>query len=294
MSKKEQAAQAAILNRGTGLLVIEVTNSNPNGDPDRESDPRQRHDNRGVISPVSFKRKLRDLIEEKEGPVWQEIAKSFDPPLDPQEFCILESRGRDRKKIAEEIKSQEFIKKYWDARLFGNTFLEEDSSGSIKTGVVQFSLGVSISPIEIERMTNTNKSGVQEGKDRGMAPLAYRIVKHGVYLMPFFVNPTAAVKTGCTQRDLELILRLMPHAYAHTASAMRPFVALRRAWFVEHNSKLGSCPDHVIIEALAPVRNGDPDQPSASWSDYSEPRDLKTPETLKGRVASIKDLTALD
>ena len=43
-----------IINRGTGLLVIEVINSNANGDPDRESDPRQRHDGRSEISPVSF------------------------------------------------------------------------------------------------------------------------------------------------------------------------------------------------------------------------------------------------
>ena len=60
-------------NRATGLLVIEVVNSNPNGDPDRESDPRQRPDSRGEISPVSFKRKLRDLVEEKQGPVWETL-----------------------------------------------------------------------------------------------------------------------------------------------------------------------------------------------------------------------------
>ena len=52
------------LKRVTGLLVIEVVNSNPNGDPDRESDPRQRPNGRGEISPVSFKRKLRDLIDD--------------------------------------------------------------------------------------------------------------------------------------------------------------------------------------------------------------------------------------
>jgi len=50
-----------IFNRATGLLVIEVINSNPNGDPDKESDPRQRNDQRGEISPVSFKRKLAIL-----------------------------------------------------------------------------------------------------------------------------------------------------------------------------------------------------------------------------------------
>ena len=52
--------------RATGLLIIAAENVNPNGDPDRESDPRQRnHDNRGYISGVSFKRKLRDLRRKK-------------------------------------------------------------------------------------------------------------------------------------------------------------------------------------------------------------------------------------
>ena len=147
------------INRSTGLLVIEVRNSNPNGDPDRESDPRQRQDDIGEISPVSFKRKLRDLVDNKEGPVWNEISKQFDPTLEQQDFDILESRGRDRKKIKKEIESGEFETKYWDARLFGNTFLEEGGSNSIRTGVVQFGLGISVAPINIERMTNTSKAG---------------------------------------------------------------------------------------------------------------------------------------
>ena len=53
------------IKRATGLLVIEVVNSNPNGDPDRESDPRQRSNGCGEISPVSFKRKLRDLLDDQ-------------------------------------------------------------------------------------------------------------------------------------------------------------------------------------------------------------------------------------
>ena len=56
--------------RATGLLVIEVVNSNPNGDPDNESEPRTRVGDRGEISPVSFKRKLRDLVEQKDVPEW--------------------------------------------------------------------------------------------------------------------------------------------------------------------------------------------------------------------------------
>jgi len=278
--------------RATGLLIIEVRNSNPNGDPDRESDPRQRQDGRGEISPVSFKRKLRDLVEDKDGPVWKDIFGSLN--LARERFSILEHRGRDRKiiekELKEELKGEEktFSNKYWDGRLFGNTFLEEGNSTTIKTGVVQCGLGMSISPIDIERMTNTSKAGVEGDKDRGMAPLAYRIVKYGVYCMPFFVNPTAARKTNCTAEDINVMLRLIPHAYPHTASYIRPFVGIRHAWYMEHTSALGSCSDFALIDTLTPKRKNreDVEKSATSWDDYDVPADL--PQELKNKLYEKK------
>ena len=278
------------IRRATGLLVIEVINSNPNGDPDRESDPRIRPDERGEISPVSFKRKVRDLVADKEGPVWLALHKQFDPPLDESGFAILESRGRVREEIVREIGDNTFLPKYWDGRVFGNTFLEGKLSDHLRTGVVQFGLGISIAPLRVERLTTTNKSGVQEGKDRGMAPLGYRVVEHGVYTMPFFVNPTAARKTNCTTRDIELLLRVIPFAYSHTASYIRTAVEIRHAWYVEHQSVLGSASDFDLIASLTPRKKSDPDRPSRSWGDYTVPEGL--PEAVAGRVAPIRDLMA--
>jgi CRISPR-associated protein Csd2 len=281
------------LRRATGLLVIEAINSNPNGDPDRESDPRMRPDERGEISPVSFKRKVRDLVADKEGPVWLAVREQFSPPLDAGEFAILESRGRNRDEIIGEIADNKFLPKYWDGRIFGNTFLENKvklSSDHLRTGVVQFGLGISISPVRVERFTTTNKSGVQEGKDRGMAPLGYRVVEHGVYTMPFLVNATAARKTNCTVDDVELLLKVIPFAYSHTASYIRTAVEIRHAWYVEHKSALGSASDFDLITSLTPRKKGDPDQPSQSWGDYVVPDGL--PEPLAGRVAPVRDLMA--
>src|SRR5713226_5927378 len=106
------------MKRVTGLLVIEVRNSNPNGDPDRESDPRQRDDGRGEISPVSLKRKLRDLVEDKGGDVWEILAQKL--ALTPDEFQILESRQVKRADVKKLIESEsgfeEFKRTYWDAR----------------------------------------------------------------------------------------------------------------------------------------------------------------------------------
>ena len=64
-------------NRATGLLILEVVNSNPNGDPDRENDPRQRPNGLGEISPVSVKRKIRDLIEDHDGVFFQSLPEAY-------------------------------------------------------------------------------------------------------------------------------------------------------------------------------------------------------------------------
>ena len=282
------------IKRATGYLVIEVVNSNPNGDPDRESDPRQRPNGCGEISPVSFKRKLRDLLEDHDTPFFRMLPEKFQENGD--RYWILEHRGRDRNTIKSEMGKDpaqflesQFVKKYWDARVFGNTFLEDGGDkGFIKTGVVQFGMGVSIAPVEILRQTNTNKAGVQEGKSAGMAPLAYRIVEHGVYCMPFFVNPNYAKKSGCTADDIELLKLLIPHAYELSRSAIRPDVRLRHAWYIEHKILLGSCPDYKIFEALTPVKKGNKNDASVSWDDYEDKTGL--PDGVSRLVESCIDL----
>jgi CRISPR-associated protein Csd2 len=108
--------------------------------------------------------------------------------------------------------------------------------------------------------------------------------------MPFFVNPTAALKSGCTRQDIELVLRLVPFAYPHTASYVRPSVEVRHAWYVEHNNSLGSCSDFALLKALTPSKKTNPDRPSACWEDYTEPNTL--PQELVQRVAPLRDLIA--
>jgi CRISPR-associated protein Csd2 len=284
------------INRATGFLIIEVVNSNPNADPDRESDPRQRSNGFGEISPVSFKRKLRDLTEDADGPVFRSICERM--KLNKDHFKILEARGRVRSEIAKEMggigkfdpaqfKNSLFVKKYWDGRLFGNTFLEEGGDkGYIKTGVAQFGMGISVAPILILRHTNTNRAGVEGEKKQGMAPLGYRVVEHGVYCLPFYINPSYAHKSGCTPKDIEVLKALIPYAYDHTRSAIRPDVRIRYAWYMEHSNPLGSCADYLLIEALTPKRKGnDLLKPSTSWSDYEVPEGL--PDNLSGKVSFV-------
>ena len=266
------------------FFAYDIKMGNPNGDPDRESDPRQRsHDRRGYISGVSFKRKLRDLVELKEGPVWQRMKNKFS--LKDDEFCILESRergfsevkdaGEAWRKVLELIdkgdSGSHVANKYWDARTFGATFLEKGEDGSseagtatsdrkyIRTGVAHFGIALSVAPVRIHRDTNTKKASAQESKDRGMAPLACRYVEHGLYCMPFFVNPTAAIKSGCTNKDIALLLGLIKCAYQETRSVARGhgIIEIRHAWYAEHDDDLGSFSEFEFIEKLTPRRLGE-------------------------------------
>lgn len=253
----------APFNRHVGLIILEVNHSNPNGDPDLESDPRTLEaDGRGIISPVSFKRKLRDLVLENGlamDAATEALALGRDG--DSNHYNILESRGRDRKAITA-MDRKEFSAQFWDSRVFGNTFLESakgdaeakdrDLSHFISTGVIQVGVGMSVSTVTIDRMTNTNKSGVQEGKDRGMAPLAFRVVRHGIYAIPYFINPSMAQRNGTTQKDIDLFEYLAPIAYSQTASAIRSDVRCLHIWRGIHKSPLGSCPDHLFLDAFTP------------------------------------------
>ena len=296
----------APFNRCIGLVILDVTMSNPNGDPDMESDPRTIDSSgRGLITPVSFKRKLRDLVGDQ-SPVFETASEQLDLNSDSsRKFEILETRGRDRNQIIE-LSKDTFQKTYWDGRVFGNTFLEslKDSELGdeqkerkkeggydhfIRTGAVQVGVGLSVAPVDIERITMTNKAGVEEDKDRGMAPLAFRVVRHGIYTIPFYVNPSVAQKTGMDTNDLELFKFLIPHAYQHTASAIRPQITMLHAWFAEHNSPLGSCPDYKLIDALIPkLKNSI--QPLTNKDDYDIPERPNIPEDVLSRFKEVADL----
>lgn len=277
-----EAPPASEIKRAVGLLIITVKDSNPNGDPEQDGDPRQRPDELGEISPVSFKRKLREIVDNEAGAVWTKLTQKHELPEQGYSYEILENRGRDRDAIRalilddeEKVHFPTFHKKYWDARVFGNTFLEKESEedgegaarsnkekearkrrlkASIKSGVVHFGVGLSVLPIKIHRETFSNKAGVERGLTAGLAPQAFRYVEgFAVYTMPFFINPNPAMKTWCTKKDIDLLLDLIPHAYHANPSLIRQQVEVRIAHYVEHaDDTLGSFSDFVLLQYLKP------------------------------------------
>lgn len=122
-----------------------------------------------------------------------------------------------------------------------------------------------------------------------MAPLSFRVASYGVYIMPFFINATAAVKTKCTKKDIELLLHLIPHTYKETASYIRPQVDIRHAFYVEHNRARGTFNDFRILDALTPVRLIPKNSPAVSWSDYDS---AGLPTAVEALNQEIRDKAA--
>lgn len=321
--------------RATGLIIVEVRDSNPNGDPERDGAPRRRRGDIGEISPVSVKRKMRDLIGNKKGPIWLYLKNKFNIE-DESHFEILEERERDRNAIAKMIKAddskpieqKEFVRRYWDGRVFGNTFLEEAKGDSgddkpevaaengtkkakskkkdeafalkknVKTGVMHFGLGLSVAPITVRTdFTLTNKPGVQEGKTAGMAPGAFKFVEHGIYAIPFFINPTQASETGCTKKDVDVAIEIIPYVYSHNRSLVRTQVEVLHAWYAEHKNQKGSFNDFDLIDVLKPRKRKKEDESVISQSEreYDIPNPITAPEVIKafeGKL-TIRDLMDL-
>jgi CRISPR/Cas system type I-B associated protein Csh2 (Cas7 group RAMP superfamily) len=316
-----------IIPRATGLIIVEVRNSNPNGDPERDGAPRRRRGDIGEISPVSVKRKMRDLVGNKKGPIWLYLKEKF--KLDESRFEILEERDKRQRPLKEMIiqdatspvEEKRFVKMFWDGRVFGNTFLEEATGSSedlsegtkgrggkgnskkakealalknnVKTGVIHFGLGLSVAPVTVRTdFTLTNKGGVEEGKTAGMAPGAFKFIEHGIYAIPFFVNPTQASKTGCTNHDVDVALELIPYVYSHNRSLVRTQVEVLHAWYAKHNDQKGSCNDFDLIDALMPKKKDAKDKPSSGRDEYTIPNRMDHPDIFKqfeGKV-TIEDL----
>jgi CRISPR/Cas system type I-B associated protein Csh2 (Cas7 group RAMP superfamily) len=153
------------------------------------------------------------------------------------------------------------------------------------TGAVQLGIGRSVANIDIVQMTTTNQSGVEGEKDRGMAPLGTKVVRHAVYTVPFFVDPLQMAKTSATVEDLKVFASILPHIFDLNLARTRPEVELRHAWWVEHTGPLGSIPNHVVLDTLTPRAKTDA---PASWSDYQDADEKAL--AANGRVKSVTDL----
>jgi len=238
----------ALANRYDFVFFFDVTNGNPNGDPDAGNMPRMDPETqKGLVSDVAIKRKVRDYVHmrnedgrrifivEKE-PLNPKIAKAcevHDLPTFAKKGDGWETKEA-KKRSQEDIRLlQEWLcAQYYDVRTFGAVMSTGPNAGQVR-GPVQLSFSNSVEPIMPLEQTITRVADVD--KEEGEMGRKH-IVPYGLYMGHGFVNPAFAGKTGFSEDDLDLLWTAFRDMLDLTRSAARGTMAGRRLIAFKHDN----------------------------------------------------------
>ncbi|MGV6800921.1 MAG: type I-C CRISPR-associated protein Cas7/Csd2 [bacterium] len=292
-------------NRYDFVFFFDVSNGNPNGDPDAGNLPRMDPEtSQGLVSDVSIKRKIRNYVADaKEGEDGHAIYVEENAILNDQHRKAYRAIRPDDPKVEKVAKlspqSDEEARKlrawmcanFFDVRTFGAVMSTGVNCGQVR-GPLQFTFGRSLEPImplemTITRMAATNeaeKRKQQEGDDDARSDNRTmgrkHIVPYGLYRIHGFVNAKLAQQTGFSQEDLDLVWQAMGQMYDLDRSAARGEMASRRLVAFKHDSALGNAPAHKLFERVTVNRCYNNDcyiagdtrthnwPPARSYSDY--------------------------
>jgi CRISPR-associated protein Csd2 len=301
---------SAIQNRYDFVYLFDVTNGNPNGDPDAGNLPRlDPETNEGLVTDVCLKRKIRNFVELKKG-------NDLGFNIYVQERAVLNQRHKgawdakgiepdkkgDYSKLPKDhAKARELTDwmclNYYDIRAFGAVMTTEVNCGQVR-GPLQFAFARSIEPIvplevSITRMAVTNERDLEKERTMGRK-----------YIVPYghgFVSAKLAVKTGFSEEDLQLLWDALVNMFEHDHSAARGEMSARDLIIFRHESALGNAPAHRLFERVevqrvvdgVPVsleaarRNNAP--PARRFEDYRvtvDEKDLPAGVTVERRIAT--------
>ena len=261
----------AIKNRYEFVVLFDVENGNPNGDPDAGNMPRiDPESGYGLVTDVCLKRKIRNYVElvkeEEEG---YQIYIIENVPLnrsDNKAFEYLhidETKRKDLKKNDPEAdrKIRDFMcKNFFDIRTFGavmTTFVKASLNCGQVRGPVQLGFARSIDPIVSQEVTITRVAITTE-KDAGNKSTEMgrkNIVPYGLYRVEGYISANIARKvTGFSEEDLELLWEAIINMFEHDHSAARGKMAVRELIVFKHSKELGDCPAYKLFEAVEVTR----------------------------------------
>ncbi len=272
----------AIQNRYEFVYLFDVTNGNPNGDPDAGNMPRlDPESSKGLVTDVCLKRKIRNFIEmtesEQAGYDIYVKEKSILNLQNKKAYDALELKSESKKLPKDEAKAREvtawMCTNFYDVRTFGAVMTTEVNSGQVR-GPVQFAFGKSIDPIvpleiSITRMavTTEKESEAQGGGNRTMG--RKHIVPYGLYRAHGFVSAHLAGKTGFSEDDLGKLWQSLMLMFDHDRSAARGEMAARHLIIFKHATALGNAPAHQLFDRVTIERvHGESGSPAAQFSDY--------------------------
>lgn len=293
-----------VANRHDFLLLFEVTNGNPNGDPDAGNIPRlDPNTNKGIVSDVCLKRKVRNFIElfppkresEKDN-AFNILIKQGTVIETQQKRGIAAATSALPKDASDDQKAEAAMhwlcREFYDVRTFGGVLstgkdiLQGSAWGQVR-GPVQFTFGQSfhaITPLEISitRCAVTKEEDAKKERTMGNK----HIVPYALYAAKGYISPAFAERTGFTNKDLVLLFEALNQMFEHDHSAARGEMIVRGLYDFEHvgtqpegnpqnerEAKLGCAHAHVLFEGikvqLKPEKPGKPEKEfPQSFDDY--------------------------
>lgn len=266
-----------IKNRYEFVLLFDVKNGNPNGDPDGGNLPRiDPETGHGITTDVCLKRKIRNYVE---------LVKEDQTPFNiyVKEKSILTERRKPAYESVEDEKDKAvkiskarawMCQNFFDVRTFGAVMsVKENNCGQVR-GPVQLAFAHSIDPIvpleaTITRMAvETQKEADSQSGDNRTMMGRKTYVPYGLYEVHGFISAPLAKQTGFSEDDLKLFWDALLNMFDHDRSAARGEMATQKLIVFKHDSALGNAPAQKLFD-LVTVEKNSVDAPPRSFSDYT-------------------------
>ena len=272
-----------IKNRYEFVILFDVENGNPNGDPDAGNMPRVDPETRlGIVTDVCLKRKIRNYVETvKEDATGYRIYVKDGVPLNRSDAEALSALGVDKDLKAAKKNDPDLDRKirdymcshYYDIRAFGavmTTFVKGALNCGQVRGPVQLGFARSIDPILPQEVTITRIAITTEAdaEKKGTEMGRKYIVPYGLYRAEGYVSANLARKvTGFSEEDLQLLWQAILNMFENDHSAARGKMAVRELIVFKHESELGNAPAYKLFDAVQVERREDVDVPRR-YGDY--------------------------
>ena len=282
-----------IKNRYDFVILFDVENGNPNGDPDAGNMPRvDPETSYGLVTDVCLKRKIRNYVETlKEDAEGYRIYIKDGVPLNRSDKAAMAALGIDddlkaAKKSDPDIdrRLRDYMcKNYFDIRTFGavmTTFVKGALNCGQVRGPVQIGFARSVDPIVPQEVTITRVAITTEADAENKATEMGRkhIVPYALYRAEGFVSANLARKTtGFSEDDLKLLWQAILNMFENDRSAAHGKMAVRELIVFKHDSELGNAPSYKLFDAVTVSKNDGVDVPRC-YRDYTVTVDEHIPE----------------
>lgn len=267
-----------IQNRYEFILLYDVENGNPNGDPDAGNMPRiDPETGYGIVTDVCLKRKIRNYVElvHADAPGYMIYVKEGVPLNAQHEKAYIASDidlDNAKKPNQEELDTvrQWMCANFYDVRTFGAVMSTQVNCGQVR-GPVQLNFSRSIDPIVQQEVTITRVTVTQIEADKRTEMGRKHMVPYALYRAEGYVSAKLANQpgkgTGFSEDDLELLWQALANMFEHDHSASRGKMVARKLIVFKHASELGNAPSHQLFDLISVERNPEV-YPPRSYKDY--------------------------